>query len=478
MLWSFGDQFSLRFVQMLVSIVLARLLLPAQFGLIGMLAIFTAIADAIMDSGFGSALIQKKHLTREDTSSIFFFNLFVGIILAGLLSLAAPLIANFYKQPILVPITRILSLNLIINAFALVQTSLLTKRMEFKLQFKINLSAAILSGAIAVFMAYRGFGVWSLVALLVTANLFRAIFLWAFNNWRPQAVFSFKSLETMFPFGSKLLFSQLISRIGDNSFQVVIGRMFTVSDLGYYNRASSFGKIVTDFFGSSIGKVSFPALAPLQDDVVVLKRAYRKAIKLSTFVHFPLMIGVMAAADALIRLLLTEKWAPSIPYFQLMCVVGLPYPLHVLNLNLLKVKGRSDLFLRLEIIKQLSVIPAIALTYQWGITGLLYGQIAISFLAYFLNSYYSRQLIGYREIDQMKDVFPFLLRSLLMGAAMIQVGLIQNQNLFVVLLLQFITGVFVYFLINFLAKSPELFEIIEILTKIVSEYITKHKMPV
>jgi len=475
MFWTVSERLSVQAVQLLVQILLARLLEPAQFGLIGMLIIFTAVAQSIMDSGFGSALIQKKDADQTDSSSIFFFNLFLGVILALVLYLAAPLIAQFYLQPELIPITRVLSLTLIINAFSLVQTSLLAKKMDFKTQMKISLLAVIMSGVIGIAMAYRGFGVWSLVAQMVSKSLFQAIFLWLFNDWRPTAAFNFSSLKSMFSFGSKLLISGLIDTIFNNIYQTFIGRVYSPSDLGFYSKAKSIETAAVQATSSSLGQVLFPSLVHLQDDVESLKKAYRKTIRLSLFLHFPLMIGLWAIADPLFRLLLTDKWVASIPYFQLLCIAGLLYPLHVLNLNILKVKGRSDLFLRLEIIKKATVILAIVLTYRHGIIVMLYGQIITSIISYLLNSYYSGHLINYSQWNQIKDLIPSFISAVIMGTAMYLVGLISIESHLLKILLQTLTGILVYYLISLKASSVELGEVQSIMLDGINQSIIKLK---
>ena len=476
MLWTVSERLSLQAVGLLISIILARLLEPSEFGLIGMLAIFTGVAQSILDSGFGSALIQKKDADQNDASSIFFFNLIVGFLLAAILSLGAPLIAKFFQQPILVQVTRVLSLSLIINAFSLVQTSLLTKAMDFRTQMKVSLIANIGSGVIGIVMAYQGFGVWALVVQIVSRSLFQAILLWFFNAWRPSLVMSLDSLKTMFSFGSKLLASGLLNTFFNNIYQTFIGRVFSVADLGFYSKGLQFEEAATHATSSALGRVLFPAMSAVQDDNQTLKKAYRKTIRLSAFLHFPLMISLWAIADPFFRLLLTDKWAPSIPYFQLMCIIGLLYPLHVLNLNILKVKGRSDLFLRLEFIKRLLVIINIAITFRWGIIGLLYGNLIDSVIAYFINSYFSGQLIDYSQWDQIKDLIPSLVSALVMGAAMYFVGLIPIEGHLLKIILQATSGIGVYYLANKLASVSELQEVWLIFTGAAHQLIAKLKV--
>jgi O-antigen/teichoic acid export membrane protein len=473
MIWTVSERLSLQLVQLIVSIIIARLLEPSEFGLIGMLTIFTALAQSILDSGFGSALIQKKNASQVDASSIFYLNLIVGLILALILNLCAPFIAKFYQQPILSALTRVLSINLIINAFSLVQSSLLTKNMNFNIQLKVSLLSVLLSGTIGVTMASQGMGVWSLVAQIVANSLFKAIFLWIFSRWRPSFVFSFSSIKTMFSFGSNLLISGVIEIIFRNIYQTFIGKVYSAVDLGYYSRAMTIETAATQATSTSLSKVMYPALSPFQDDDITLKQAYQKTIRFSLFLHFPLMVGLIAVADPLIRFLLTEKWAPSISIFQLLCVVGLTYPLQILNLNILKVKGRSDVFIRLQITNKVLTLLVIALTFQKGISALLYGQIVTSFLTYFIYSFYSGRMINYSLFNQIKDLIPSLGKALLMGISMYIISTIEISNNFFMLFLQIIIGFGTYFLVNYAIKSPELFELLVIFKETLRSIFSK-----
>lgn len=327
MFWTVSERISLQAVQLFVSIIIARVLEPSEFGLIGMLAIFTSIAQAILDSGFGSALIQKKDADETDASSIFFFNLIIGIILAILLAASAPFIAQFYNQPVLVNILRVLSLGLVINAFSLVQTTILTKNLEFKTQMKVNLIAAIGSGLIGIIMGVRGFGVWALVTQILTKKLFTAILLWLFNSWRPTFRISFQSLKSMFSFGSNMLFSSVIGTIFNNLYQTFIGRFFSAAELGFFTKATTIETSINHVTSTSLGKVMHPAMVPIQDDMKKLKQAYRKTMRMSLFLHLPMMVGLSLTSEPLILFLLTEKWAGSIPFLQLLAIVGIFYPL-------------------------------------------------------------------------------------------------------------------------------------------------------
>jgi teichuronic acid exporter len=460
--WSAAERLGLQAVSFLISIVLARLLLPEQYGLIGMLVFFMAVSQSILDSGFGAALIQKKEATPVDESSIFLFNIFVGVLLAGLLSLAAPLIADFFNQPILIPLTRVMSLNIVINSFALIQSTLVIKSLNFKTQIKVSLTATVLSGIVGISMAYSGYGVWSLVVQSLANSFMRAVLFWIFSSWRPALVFRFDSLKQMFPFGSRMLLSGLLDTFFQNLYQVFIGRMFSPADLGYFVRARSMETMVVQATSGTLSRVMFPAMSAIQDDIARLKQAYRKTISFSVFVNFPLMLGLMVAARPIILLLLTEKWAMSIPYFQVMCLIGMLYPLDLLNLNILKVKGRSDLFFKVEIIKKMLIAAAIFITYRYGIMAMLYGNLATALIGYGLNSYYSNRLIGYPAKEQIRDVLPYLILSILMSLLMVFTAGLVDFNLWAQLASQAAVGAVFYLGANYLLKTSTSLEMIDI----------------
>lgn len=462
--WSLFERGGQQGIRLIISIILARLLLPAQFGLIGMLAIFMAIAQSFLGSGFGSALIQKKDATHVDSCSIFYFNIVVGIFAAGLLCLAAPRIAAFYEEPALTPLTRFLSLNLVINSFALVQSTLLIKHIDFKTQLKVNIVATIGSGIIGITLAYRGFGVWSLAIQSVTSTIFRTVLLWFFNKWRPSLVFSFAALKSMFAFGSRILLAGLSDTIFQNIYLVVIGKIFTATDLGFYSRAKSCTRLSTENLTSSISRVTFPVFSSIQDDNSRLRRGVQKALTTLNFLNFPMMIGLLVTAKPLVLVLLTEKWLPCVPYLQLLCVVGLLYPLHAINLNVLKAKGRSDLLLRLEVLKKILVVISIAITYRWGIMAMITGHICIVVVpAYYLNSYYTGRFIGYPLKEQIFDLLPYLGMAVVMGIGVYSLQLLPFPNMWSLLISQVLAGFIIYGAMNRIFKMPAFLEIIDLL---------------
>ncbi len=442
--WSFFETVAQRGVQFVVGIVLARLLFPEQFGLIGMLAIFMAVAQSFLDSGFGAALIQKRDATQTDVCSIFYFNIMIGLAAAGLVCLVAPWIAVFYKEPVLTPLMRVLSLTIVINSFGLIQGTLLTKEINFKTQTKVSLIAGVLSGIIGIKLAANGFGVWSLAIQQVTNALFRTICLWIFNPWRPALIFSLTSLRSMFGFGSRLLASDLLNRIFDNIYLLVIGKLFSAADLGFFTRAKTLNDIPSQTSSEMTARVTFPVFSTIQDDPARLKRGLKKALIILMLVNFPMMIGLAVIARPLVLTLLTEKWVACVPYLQLLCVVGLLYPLHLMNLNVLQALGRSDLFLRLEIIKKVMIVINITVTWRWGISAMICGMIINSIISCFLNSYYNGVLIGYTIREQVFDLFPYFIVAVLMGIVVLAAGLLQFSNNWSMLLVQIITGSFLY----------------------------------
>ena len=442
--WSFVESVGLQGVRFIIGIVLARILFPEQFGLIAMLTLFIAVGQAFLDSGFGAALIQKRDVTETEASTIFYFNIVVGIVASGILSLMAPLIAAFYSQPILTPITRALSLVIVINSFGLIQDVLLTKQLNVKTQTKVSLIAGVLSGIIGVILALTDFGVWSLVAQQISHSCFRTLLLWCFNDWRPSRTFSIKSLQGMFGFGSRLLASGLLDQLFNNIYFVVIGRLFSARDLGFFTRASGISSLPTHTLAAMIARVSFPVLSTIQDDRARMKRGLKQAVSTLALLNFPMMIGLAVLAYPVVIVLLTDKWSESVSYLQLLCVSGLLYPLHVINLDLLKALGRSDLFLRLEVIKKVLIVANIAATSRWGITVMIFGMIVTSLISYYLNAYYTAVLIGYSMWEQLRDMCPYLIMSIMMGMAVYAVGLLPFPNDWPMLLAQIALGIIVY----------------------------------
>jgi teichuronic acid exporter len=461
MLWSTAENLSLQLIQFLISIVLARLLLPEQFGLIGMLSLFMALAQSLLDSGFGSALVQKQNANQVDACSIFYFNLGIGLALTLVLWIAAPLIADFFQQPALTELTKFLSLSLIVNAFGLIPLTILTKRLAFRALLNVNLLAVVISGTIGVAGALAGLGVWSLAIQGVLAAFIRTALAWRASRWRPEWIFSLASLQSMFTYGSRLLLSGLLETFFLYIYMPLIGKLYTAANLGYYVRAQSMQTMAAQTTGTALARVMFPAMAPIQDDRIRLKQVFRKSVVISVFFHFPLTIGLIAVASPLIQLLMTDRWAPSVPYFQLMCLVGLLLPLHILNLNILKVTGRSDLFFRLEIIKKVMLVISIIFTYRLGIMALLWGQVAVSVAAYYLNSLYAGQLANYPLSEQLRDFLPYLMMSLAMGISMYLASSTVSSSI-AQLCIAGVVGSMVYLGLSYLVSAQVLREVLSL----------------
>ena len=452
-IWNFMEQLFRRGIQIGTTLILAWFLLPEDFGLIAMISVFFAIANSIMDSGFSQALIRKKDVTQTDYSTAFYTNLGLGLLAYALLFAAAPFIAGFYDEPRLVLLVRVVGLVVIINSFQLVQVADLTRKLNFKVQFRVTLPGAVLSAVVAVGMAALGFGVWSLAAQMLVSSFAVTALYWVANSWRPTREFSIDSLNEMFGFGSKLLLSGLIDTVFVNLYVVIIGKLFSATLLGYYYFAQQIQQLVASQLIGAIEKVTYPALSKLQDDSSSLKAFYRNIIQVTTYIYFPSLIGLAVLAESIFTIFLKEDWLPAVPYLQLMCVAGLLLPLHSINLNILRVKGRSDLFLYLEIIKKIIVVIVLAISVPYGIFGILIGKIITSILCYIPNSYFSIQLINYSVPEQLRDFGPTLLLAVAMGIVMYVIGLVLPFDGFVFLLVIGLLGAAFYILMNYLLKK-------------------------
>lgn len=444
MAWSFTEALGSRLVQFGVGIVLARLLLPEEFGLIGMLVFFIAIAQVFLDSGFGAALIQRQDATEKDICSIFYFNIAVGMLVFGILYLVAPWIAEFYHQPDLKLLTRCLSITIVINSLGLIQNTLLRKAIDFKAITISTLVAGGVSGGVGIAMAIGGFGVLSLAAQQISSALIRTAALWFVNKWRPVLVFSFRSLYEMFGFGSRVLAGGLLNQTFDNIYLLVIGKLFSAADLGLFTRAKQTQQLPSQTIYNMVGKVTFPVFSTIKNDSQRLKRGMKKAVGFLVFINFPMMIGLCVVARPLVLILLTEKWIKCVPYLQLLCLDGLMYPLHAINLNVLQAMGRSDLFLRVEVIKKVLITMNIVVTWRWGILAMIGGNVIVSFISYYLNSYYNGRLIDYSISEQSRDLAPYLSAAILMGGGVYAIGWIDFRNIEIQLMAQILAGVLFY----------------------------------
>ncbi|MFE4706049.1 lipopolysaccharide biosynthesis protein [Peribacillus simplex] len=455
--WSFTDLFANQGIQFVIQIILARLLLPEHFGVIGMILVFIAISNSIIDSGFSQALIREKDANQVDYSTVFYFNLIMAFVMYGVLYISAPSISGFFGEPQLVLILRVLSLVLIIDSFGIIQRVTLIKNVDFRTQMKINIISGTTSGIIAIIFALMDYGVWSLVIKTLSMQFFQSLLLWLFNKWVPSVTFSVQSLKRFFGFGSKLMVSGLIDTVYNNIYFVIIGKFFSASQLGYYTNAVKLRDVVSQSITSSFQRVTYPVLSSIKEDEKRLKSGFRKVVKISSFIIFPVMLGLVAIASPLINLLLGDKWMPSVKYFQLLCLAGMLYPLHSINLNILLVKGRSDLFLLLEIIKKviLTILIVLSLWFKVGIMGLIIVAVLHSYLALFVNTYFSSKEISYSMREQIKDILPIFLIALFMGIVVFYIGAILPSSNIIKIVIQISSGCIVYVSISILAKINE-----------------------
>jgi len=465
MFWSFSGSISNQLIQLIIQIILARLLVPADFGIIGMITVFIAVSQSIVDCGFANALIRETEPTQEDYSTVFYYNLSMSVVLYVVLFFSAGAIGSFFNEPQLIAILRAIALILIINSFGFIQGTMLVRKLDFKTQTKISVVASVASGIIAIVFALMGFGVWSLVIKTLSMQVISAILMCITIKWIPKFSFNADSFRRLFGFGWKLMVSGVIDTLYSNLYYVIIGKFFSATQLGYYTNASKLTSTATISITTSVQKVSYPLLSGIKEEEETLRSAYRKIIKTSVYVIFPVMLGLAAVAKPLVMVVFGERWMPSAQYIQILCFAGMLYPLHAINLNILQVKGRSDLFLKLEIIKKVIGISFITtvLYFRLGIEGLLWAGVLGSYIAYFINSRYSAKLIAYSTFQQIKDIIPSYIGSILMAVLVYLSGNLLELSYGAELLLQIFIGVAAYMGISRLFNMGELDTMIEIL---------------
>ena len=434
--WSMIERFATQGVQFLFGIILARLLSPDDYGVIAMPLVFLAIAQCIIDSGFSTALIRKPELTEDDLSTAFYFNIGIGILCYAVLFFSSPLIADFYHTPILSSLLKVTALAVLFNPLCAVQQAILTRKIDFKTQAIVSLSGAVVSGIVGLYMAYNGFGVWSLVFQQVGGYVMRTILLWILGKWKPKRKWSWESFHYLWGFGSKMLGSGLLDTIYNNIYPIVIGKYFCANDLGNYTRAQQFATLPSSNVTGVLQRVTFPVLSRLAKN-------YRKILKLSAFLIFPLMLMLSAIADPLVRVLLTDKWEGCIILLQIICFSMMWYPIHAINLNLLTVKGRSDLFFRLEIFKKVVGVIIMCITIPNGILWMVSGSVVSSMIALVINTYYTGKIIHVGYFKQMRDLLPIFGVSFAMWLVIL-VSFWFSSNIYTQLFIGVIVGVVFY----------------------------------
>lgn len=465
-IWSFIERFSVQLVQFVITIIMARILTPTDYGLIGILTIFMSLSQVFIDGGFSNALIQKKDVSEIDYSTVFCINVGISIIIYLILYFMAPLISDYYGQSILSPILRVYSLNLIINAFAAVQKTILTIKVDFKTQSKISLSAAFISGLGGIYCAYREFGVWALVIQSLILAISNVLLTTVYFRWHLLLVFSKDSFKNLFGFGSKLLIASVISAVYDNLYNIVIGKKFSAGELGYYTRARQFPDLLSVNISGIISRVSYPILSKVQDEDERLKNIYKKYIQISSFVIFPLLMLLVGLAKPIIVVLLTDKWIAVVPLMQILCFGLLWSGVTTINLSLLKVKGRSDLVLKLEVIKKVIAISILFISLLFNsLTAICYGIALYSIIGVMINTYYTDKILNYGFFSQIKDFGIYLFLSIvIMLEGLVVVAQIPN------FLLALIIGLTVcpvtYLLLCYLARTDSLHDTLTMLRQL------------
>lgn len=464
MFWSSVDRFATQGISFFFSIILARILAPKDYGVVAMIVVFTAIAQAFVDSGFSNALIRKPDIKDIDYSTAFYFNIVVGFFCYALLFVASPLIAGFYETPILSPIIKITSLTVVFNSLCVVQRAIFTKKVDFKTQAVVSVICTVVSGIVGVYMAYAGYGVWSLVIQSTFATLVNCVLLWLFSKWRPALQFSKESFKYLWGYGSKLLASGLLDTTYNNIFPIVIGKFYSPTQLGLFSRAQSYSSLLSSNITGILQRSTFPVLSLIQDDDERLRIDYRRLLRVSAYVIFPLMTGLAALARPLIITMITAKWEACVTYLQVICFAMMWYPIHAINLNLLQVKGRSDLFLRLEIIKKVIGVTIMCITIPLGVLAMCCGMACSSLICLIVNTHYTGKLINVGYVKQMGDLLPVFAASLATGALAYAATLpfaLQPLKLGI----GFVVGTAVYIAISVIFKFPEFQEIKNIVLK-------------
>lgn len=451
LVWRFMERGGSQAVSFVVSIVLARLLEPALYGSIALVLVITSILQVFVDSGMATALIQKKDTDDLDFSSVFYFNLAFCLLLYAGLFLAAPLIGRFYGDSSLVPVIRVLGITIVVSGVKNVQQAYVAKTMQFRRFFFATLGGTLFSAAVGIAMAYMGYGIWALVMQLLLNTAVNTAILWLTVGWKPQRCFSLQRLKVLVAYGWKILVSALLDTVYLKLYQVVVGLKYTSSDLAFYNKGDQYPNLLVENINSSIDSVLLPVLSAEQEQREHVREMTRRAVKTSTYIMFPMMAGLAICAEPFVRLLLTEKWLPCVPYMQIFCMMYAFYPLHTANLNAIKAMGRSDIFLKLEIIKKLISTVLLVAAVNFGVYAIALSQLLSCLIAMAVNAWPNRKLLGYSLLSQLKDILPPAALALVMGVCVWCVGLLGLGDL-PTLALQILLGVLVYAALSALLK--------------------------
>lgn len=468
LIWRFAEKLGAQGISLIVTIVMARLLTPNEYGLVAFLMIFISILNVFVDSGLGNALIQKKDADQYDFSTVFYFNVFICFVLYVLLFIAAPLISNFYKELILTPLLRVLGLTLIVSGIKNIQQAYISRKMMFKRFFYATLIGTIISGFTGIIMAYKGFGIWALVGQYLSNTVVDTFVLWFTVKWRPTLYFSFERFKILFSFGWKLLVSALLDTGYRNLKGLIIGKYYTKADLAYYNNGDKFPQLIVSNVNSSIGSVLFPYMSQEQENKEMLKKHMRMAIRISSYIMWPLLIGLGVCGNSIISLLLTDKWLPAVPFLQIACFSYGLWPIHTVNLQAIQAMGRSDLFLKLELLKKIIGLLCIVIAMKYGVLALALIGIPTSIISLFINAWPNKKLLKYNYMEQIKDIMPSFLLALFMGGIVLIIGYIDISKTLLLFCLQIPLGVIVYILGSILLRYNEFYYILNKIKMIVN----------
>lgn len=474
LIWKFAERSGAQAIQFVVSIILARLLTPSDYGLIGLITVFLAVATVFAQSGLGQALVQHKNIDKTEFSTVFYFSLVFSAVLYAVLFFCAPFIARFYKEPMLAAVIRVLGITIIIGAVNSVQQAYVQKTMQFKRFFYSTLSGTVVSAIVGIAMAYAGFGVWALVWQQIANQLINTIVLWFTVKWRPTLDFSASKAKNLFSYGWKLLCSSLLDTVYNNMYSLIIGKFYSTADLGYYNRGKNFPVLIIQNINSAIDSVLFPVLSDAQDDKVRFKAMVRRSIVTSTFIIFPCMAGLAAVAKPLTLLLLTEKWLPAVPFIQFCCFTYAFWPIHTANLQAIKALGRSDIFLILEILKKIVGILALVISLPHGLMAMMWFRCLSTLIGSFINAYPNKKLLNYSYFEQLKDIAPSFILSIAMCGAVLCINLLGLSPI-ATMLIQIVAGAAIYAGIAWLFGFECLTYIIDILKSMLGRKVRKHE---
>lgn len=464
--WTFLEKFSIKIISFTVSMILVRLILPEEFGLLGLVYLFVGVGNVLINSGLSNSLIRSENLTKEDYSTVFYFNVGISVFIYLLLYLCAPFISEFYDHDRLTLVIRLYSLTFIFDAFGSIQKTILTIELNFKKQMTITIPALIISSAVSLLLAYFDYGVWSLVWGAITSSFFIALQYWFYSNWKPLFVFNKKKFKKHFLFGYKLTLAGIVNIVTNNIYYVIIGKFFTINQVGYYQRAESFKDLPVSSLSMVLDKVTYPIFAKIQGDPLKLKSAYKQVMQMAVFIVAPTMIILIVIAKTLFITLFTEKWIEAAPYFQIIAVGSILYPIQVYNVNILKIKNRTDLVFKIVLFTRVVSILLVFVVFSFGIYMLLWTQVFTAILFFIIYSYFSGRLINYSTIEQVKDIAPSILLSVILALGLyIFYDSISHLNNILVIIFTVVVGYLFYFITAYVCRMQQIIFIKDLILK-------------